>query len=396
MFFFKPESRGAGTGKTVKAGTAMGAVLVILTALAVITMSCDDGGGGGGGGGGGTVYDTATAKVDYGNANRAVFFDFSTGTVTELGHDFFDIAIEAGGSIIANSGSYGSGVQVYETAEIGANIGNDFSSAMANIKEYTFRDGVTIYQVEGGGAVYQTTENPLGSLMSLTPPGKKSNVYLVKVKYGADAAQYFKVVFSMTMGPTQSFNMEVVSGLTGSSVTTINAAIAGLINGYGWLYFKLVGGTPRVLNNGTTWLESGTAVPQAGNWDLLFTRTDELQSEDGTTLAAGMNVANRSSALLNIYKKVEAANTAGKSMEQVFNTSGLAFSDEVDAIGYSWYTMAGMPPTFSVPVNTFVVKTVEGNYAKFQPATFYGPNNESFYMTFRYLYSGSADGLFSK
>jgi hypothetical protein len=390
MFFFKPESRGAGTGKAVKAGTAMGAVLVILTALAVITMSCDNGGGGGG-----VSYSYTSAKVDYGNVNRAVFFDFSTGTVTELGHDFFDIAIDAGGNIIANSGSYGSGVQVYKTATAGTGIENDFSADADKVKEYTFGPNFPVANLYG----HQSSVNPLAPLAGPVT----SNVYLVKVQYG-DTLEYFRVTFSMKMpgvmghtGPPL-FVVSVVPGLSGGSAALINGAVTGLPNGYGWLYFKLVGtGGPRVLNNGTTWLESGaTAVPLAGDWDLLFTRTDEVQTEDGTTVSTQMPVANRSSVLLNIYKDVEAANAAGKYMEQVFNTSGLAFSGEVDAIGYSWYTMAGMPPTFSVPVNTFVVKTAEGNYAKFQPATFYGPNNESFYMTFRYLYSGSAAGQFSK
>jgi hypothetical protein len=348
----------------------------------------------------GVKYDTAAARVDYGGANRAVFFDFSTGTVTELAHDFFDIAIDASGNIIANSGSYGSGVQVYKTDEAGANIGNDFSADEAKVKEYTFRDGVKIYEVQGGGAAYQTTQNPLGSLADLMPPGTKSKVFLVKVQYG-DTAEYFKVVFSMTMGQTQSFNMEVVPGL-GSGTTNkvdINAGVTGVRDGYGWLYFKLVGTDgPRVLNDGTTWTGGGTAVPQSPDWDILFTRTIEFQSKDGTSLAAGMNVAGRSSVLLNIYKKVEAAKAEGVRMEDVSSkTDGLTFSDAVDAIGYGWYnTSSDMPPTYSVPTNTFVVKTAEGKYAKFQPGTFSGPNNESFYMSFRYLYSDDDSENFEK
>jgi hypothetical protein len=60
-------------------------------------------------------YPGDTLNVDYNGDNNAVFFDFSTGTATELPHDFFDIAIDGDGNIIANSGSYGSGVQVYKT-----------------------------------------------------------------------------------------------------------------------------------------------------------------------------------------------------------------------------------------------------------------------------------------
>jgi hypothetical protein len=154
-----------------------------------------------------------------------------------------------------------------------------------------------------------------------------------------------------------------------------------------------------VLNDGTTWLGTGTdaaPVPKAPDWDILFTRTNELQTEDGINVSSQMPVASRSSVLLNIYKGVQAGKAAGIPMEYLLSASGVSLSGAVDAIGYSWYSMAGMPPVFSVPANTFVVKTVEGNFAKFQPASFYGPNNESFYMTFRYLYSGSSSGAFSK
>jgi hypothetical protein len=40
---------------------------------------------------------------------------------------------------------------------------------------------------------------------------------------------------------------------------------------------------------------------------------------------------------------------------------------------------------FSAPA---IKKTVEGGFAKFQPARFYGPNSESFVMDFLYYYEG--------
>jgi hypothetical protein len=393
MFFFNPASRGTGRG-----GIAHGlAALVILTALAATAVSCDDGGGG-------SAYPSATARVDYNGTNRAVFFDFSTGKATEVPHDFFDIAFDGGGKVIANSGSYGSGVTVLKTSSTA--ITDDFTSTAGadgvNIKEYTFSTNAPLYD-------YQTAANPLANLGMAA-----SNVYLVKVQYGT-TAEYFKVVLGMTMMGSQSFNLTAVPGLGSGEAgkVELKAPISGLTRtgGYGWLYFKLVGtGGPRVLNNGTTWLGTGAdaaAVPRAEEWDLLFTRTNELQTEDGTTVSTEMPVAGRSSVLLNTYRGVEAAKAAGKVMEQVFNTTGLSFSGEVDAIGYSWYNMTGMPPTFSVPANTFVVKTaqrwdeataawVDGPYAKFQPGTFYGPNSESFYMVFRYLDSGSSAGTFSQ
>jgi hypothetical protein len=184
------------------------------------------------------------------------------------------------------------------------------------------------------------------------------------------------------------------SGETGK--VELSPSITGLTDGFGWLYLKLVGaGGPRVLNTGTELSTGAPAIPPAADWDLLFTRTIELQTEDGSTVSSQMPVASRSSVLLNTYKGVEAA-AVELSMEQVVNITDLNFSVEVDAIGYSWYSMAGMPPTFTVSNKTFVIKTAEGNYAKFQPGTFYGPNNESFYMTFRYLYSDGDSGLFDK
>jgi uncharacterized repeat protein (TIGR02543 family) len=322
-------------------------------------------------------------NVDYNGVNNAVFFDFSTGTRTVMPHDFFDIAIDAGGNIIANSGSYGSGLWVYKTDS--DDIADDFSSQQDNVKEYTFKAGET--KLYG----YQSEANPLGNLTS-------SKVCLVKVQHKTgDTAAYFKVVFGMTMAPTQSFNMTVVPGLASGDTgkVEINAAITGITAGYGWLYFKLVGtGGPRVLNNGTTWIGGGAAAPKAADWDILATRTNELQSTNGTTIEPDMPVAGRSSVLLNTYKTVQAKTVAGKWIDEVTNAdlSDTGLSAEIDAIGYSWYSMAGMPPTFSVAKNTYIIKTVEGKFAKFQPETFYGPKNESFYMDFAYEYDGSGQG----
>jgi hypothetical protein len=323
-----------------------------------------------------------TLNVDYSGVNNAVFFDFSTGTRTVLPHDFFDIAIDSGGNIIANSGSYGSGVQVYMTAE--SSIAADFSASpgATAVKEYTFKTGESLYN-------YQTAENPLGKL-GMTA----SKVALIKVQHKTtDAAVYFKVVFSMTMtAQEQSFNVTVVPGLGSGEAgkKEIKAAITGITKGYGWLYFKLVGdGGPRVLNNGTTWTGGGKAAPQATDWDILATRTNELQSTDGTTVSTQMPMASRSSVLLNTYKTVQAKVVTGKSIDEVTATdlSDEGLSGEIDAIGYGWYSTGtgGGAPTYSVPINTYVIKTVEGGFAKFQPKTF-TKDSKSFVMDFDYSY----------
>jgi hypothetical protein len=328
----------------------------------------------------GDDYPGNTLNVDYNGANNAVFFDFSTGTKTVLPHDFFDIAIFGDGDIIANSGSYGSGVQVYMTTE--SNIAADFSSNQANVKEYTFKEGESLYD-------HQTVANPLGK-MKMAP----SKVALVKVQYKTtDTAAYFKVVFSMIMGgggPPQ-YVVTVVPGLGAGEADKkeLTCIVSGLTGdaGYGYLYFKLVGdGGPRVLNNGTEWTGGGTAVPIAAAWDILATRTNELQSTNGTTIEPQMPVASRSSVLLNTYKKVQAKVVTGKLIDEVsdIDLSDNGMSLQIDTIGYGWYSMAGMPPTFAVAKNTYIIKTVEGRYAKFQPESFYGPKNESFVMNFSY------------
>ncbi|MDR0600777.1 MAG: hypothetical protein LBG42_00200, partial [Treponema sp.] len=142
-----------------KTGWRSFTALSALVVLAVFSLSCNKSGG--------SlpiipvVYDTAAARVDYSNANRAVFFDFSSGKITEVPHDFFDIAFYTVGSggggsapIIANSGSYGSGVWVYDTGLGGANIADDFSGQQAEIKQYTFSENAPIYN--DGPSLYQT------------------------------------------------------------------------------------------------------------------------------------------------------------------------------------------------------------------------------------------------
>lgn len=98
-----------------------------------------------------------------------------------------------------------------------------------------------------------------------------------------------------------------------------------------------------------------------------------------------MPVTGRSSVLLNVYKGVKAGVVSGRLIDQVPNSSGVGFLKAVDAIGYGWYSMAGMPPAFSVAENTYIIKTAEGNFAKFQPETF-AKDGKNFIMDFSYYY----------
>jgi hypothetical protein len=342
-------------------------------------------------GGDNSNYLPATLNVDYNGANNAVFFDFSTGTVTELPHDFFDIAIDGSGTIIANSGSYGSGVLVYKTDS--TDITADLSGQSANVKEYTFKTGTSLYD-------YQSEVNPFeGEIGSGGQFGDGSGkVYLIKTQPG----NYYKVIFDIfgmtSMNPPAAgYKITVVKGLDGGdeAKTVLEDSTTGIRTGFGYIYFDLdAEGGPKALNNGTTLKEGVTLnIPKAADWDILATRTNELQTEDGTTLSAQMPVVGRSSVLLNTYKAVKAKVVAGKLIDEIADTnlSDDGLSGEIDAIGYGWYSMPEMG-VYSVAENTYVIKTVEGNFALFQPESFYGPTaGANFVMDFSYYYSESGE-----
>jgi hypothetical protein len=314
-------------------------------------------------------------NVDYSGANRAVFVDFSTGKVTSLRHDFFDVAMCANGSLIANSGSYGSGVTVYDTGD-DTDITDDFTDSEDDVKEYTFKTGTDLKS-------NQSEANPLATLET---PNVPSNVYLIKVQYGDDDPQYFKVVFNLVMGQSQSYNMTVVPGLGAGETGKVELSatpITGIsgAGGFGYFYFKLVGG-PRLLNNATSLKAGSPGIPLAVEWDILCTRTDEL------TGVPQMPLAGRSSILINTYKSVTAVKVADKALSEVTTSppGSYEFSSIIDAIGYSWYNSPGQSTPASPKTNTYIVKTAEAKYAKFQPTSFYGPAGESFYMEFEYEY----------
>ena len=365
--------------------------------LLALALSCHDEKDGGGNQG----YSTGLVRAEYQGADQAVFFDFSTGKAAEVPRDFFDIGLFVKGPedsyIFANSGSYGSGVRVLKTAA--ASLGDDLTGAAGpegvRVKEYTFRQGVPLLKNPGGGA-YQAQENPfageIGSYGEYYPVrfgGGGRYVYIVKTARG----NYYKLLFK-TVGmtsllpPTPAYHITVVKGLDGTTEVDIKGSLSGVTKerGYGYVYFDL--DVPDLADAQVD--STALGIPPVADWDLLFTRADLELPEDPdnpgyVSLAAGS--AAWPAVLLNTYKGVEALKFAGRSIEQVFSTHAL--SGQVDAIGRSWYTTEGAPPVFSVPVNTFVVKTAEGQYAKFQPESFYGPDNEPFSMTFRYFYSGN-------
>jgi hypothetical protein len=276
---------------------------------------------------------------------------------------------------------------VYKTGE--TDITADLTSQAENVKEYTFKAGTSLYG-------YQSAENPFeGEIGSGGSMGNGSGkVYLIKTQPG----NYYKVVFDIfgmvsMSPPTAGYIITVVQGLDGgdNDKTVLEDTTSGIKNGFGYIYFDLdATGGPKALNNGTALKEGVTLnIPQAPDWDILATRTNELQSTDGTTVHPQMPMASRSSVLLNTYKTVQAKVVTGKSIGEVTDAdlSGDGLSGEIDAIGYDWYDtdMSIMPPGYSVPNNTYVIKTVEGVFAKFQPKTF-AKEGKSFVMDFSYEY----------
>ncbi|MDR3122510.1 MAG: HmuY family protein [Treponema sp.] len=335
-------------------------------------------------------YPIAIAAVDYAGADpgRAVFINFSDSesVVTSLPHDFFDLAMYSIGSgqsseahIVANSGSYGTGAQVLKTD--GTDIAADLSAHKNAVIARTFREGVELYG-------RQENANPLSGASSATT----KNVYLIKVQYGAAEASYYKVIFN-SYGPMGRCKITVVPGAEAGEEgrVELEAGLSGIADGYGYIYFDLHSpGGPRVLNDGNA-LKEGvtTALPKAADWDLLCTRTDEyLESAERPN-------ANRSSILLNTVKGVEACTAREKRIDEVVSTEGLKRSAEVDAIGWQWYTSDNRGG-YTVNIVTYVVKTAEGNYAKFQPGTFSGLNKENFNMKFRYYYVENDTGIFDR
>ena len=75
---------------------------------------------------------------------------------------------------------------------------------------------------------------------------------------------------------------------------------------------------------------------------------------------------------------------------------GPSLSAGIDAIVCLWHSVEDSEqPVYRVKTNTYVVRTVEGNFAKFQPESYTGPAGESFYMDFTYLY-GNSSGIFAR
>ncbi|MDR2398079.1 MAG: HmuY family protein [Spirochaetaceae bacterium] len=357
--------------------TFWGAVIAAAT-LAVLTGACNTEADPPGGSDPG--YPQAVVRVDDTGANRAVFIDFSAENpiAAEVPHDFFDLAIDSNGHIIANSGSYGSGVLVYKTNR--TDITEDLSTLADRVKEYTFKEGTELYGC-------QERANPFAGEISPLAKGS-GTVYLIETAPG----NRYKMTFNM-FGMGGVYRFMVVKGLEGTEATEITGSLKGLINDpentYGSLFLDLDAEPPGALNtSGIQLVEGAPPIPVSRNWDLLCTRTDEPQEGGG--------LERRSSILLNTYREVTAYTAPGVSLRDLLRVDASLLSAELDAIGCTWYSAEGSPsPVYQVQPNAYVVRTVEGNFAKFMSESYTGPGGEGFYMAFSYFY-GDASGTFSR
>lgn len=302
-----------------------------------------------------STYGQQTAMVDNDGENNVAFFDFSTGTITHIKHDVWDIAFSTSdlSLMIANSGSYGIGVVVYNTESV--NWSADYSGETGNINKHT-----------------ETNDNPLKDWRN--GGASKKYVYLAKDEEG----ETYKFQVDSIAGNTYKLRIDTLNGTSTATIdVTINSA-------YDYIYIDL--GTKKVVS----------FAPPLADWDIKFGQT-ETWVEMFPFPPFGMWVG-LSSISENIAGLIESC-LVKKNIEDVTSASGLALSANlIIATGTgSWYDWTeGVPmqfPLVVIPEQTYVVQTVEGNYAKFQMMTYNGPNNESFYSVFKFYYQdgGSPD-----
>lgn len=296
------------------------------------------------------AYVLDTAAVDYKSttAHMAAFLDFSAGSITHIAYDAWDIAIDASdATIIANCGIWGSGVRILKTAS--TDITADFTAEQASIT-----------------GIVDTTVNPFAGEFSSQGAGS-GTVYLIKDATGA----YYKVAFA-SFGPMGKYSVLVAKGLAATTATEVAGSI---VSAYGYTYIDL--GDAKDVT---------TIMPKADAWDVKFAR--------GLEFDMGGSFSARSAVTFNSKKGVKAAIAEGKNIAEVTTVDGVTFSSDPLLIGASWYTFDHTAKTYSVNTATYAFQTVEGNYAKLQLKSFYGPNQEQFWTIVKYGYQANGSQTF--
>lgn len=297
------------------------------------------------------VYKTDTVKVNYNRpvTHSAAFLHFATGTLTHVPFDAWDIAIStANGEIIANNGIYGTGVRLLKTES--RDLTEDLSALATRVI-----------------GIVDTNSNPFAG--ELTQGAGSGTVYIVR-----DAAgENFKITFT-SFGPMGRYSLSVVNGLAGTEVQTISGSINAE---YAFTYLNL-----------SERSDVTTLFPKKSQWDVSFLRALEFQMGAPGTFGA------RSAIFFNAAQGVEAVVLDGQAIADVQDLSSASFTDNPLAIGARWYTFDQVTRIFSINVVTLGFRTIEGNYAKMQVRTFYGPDQEQFWSLVRYGYQPNGSPSF--
>ena len=292
-------------------------------------------------------YQLDTVAVDYKNNHMAAYLDFSTATLTHVPYDTWDIAISNQGMIIANSGVWGSGVR------IGKSTQTDMSADLSSEQNLVVQ-------------IVDTTANPFSNELNEQGMGSGA-IYLIK-----DAAgEFYKVNFK-SFGPMGKYAIQVGKGLNAQTMTEVSGAIR---SEYGYTYFDLGSAT-----------DVTTQMPESKNWDVKFVRA--LEFDMGGSYSA------RSAVIANAENGVEIASIPDTEIQSVLDLQGLTFTKNPYAIGSSWYTFDHDSKTYTVNQTTYAFKTVEGNYAKLQIKSFYGPAQEQFWSLIKYGYQADGSSTF--
>ncbi len=323
----------------------MSTKIIITSALgiALTLMGCD---------GGGTTQHGAvnlegtldTALVDYkSDSSKTVYFDFSTGTKTVIAADAWDLAISTtDASVIANCGLYGAGVRLYKSTS--TDIAADLTSLADSV-----------------AGIIDSSSNPLAGAYNIQGAGNDT-VFLVKDQAGV----FYKIQFE-SFGPAGKFSLLLAKGLAG----TANTLTGTLEEKTDHVYLDL--GTAKEVTQG---------IPQEDSWDIRFVRALEF-------FQGPAGFGPRSAIQLNSAKGVKANLIGPVAFDSVTTMDSNSLSVDPNAIGAGWYVsvydQATHISTVTVPVQTYVIQTTEGDLVKVQFLTFYGPNNEGFYTVFKWI-----------
>ena len=365
-----------------------------------------------------------TANVDYDNHSRMIFFDFNTGIQKTVDSDAWDIAIVVGDTpdniptgstasapkaiyAVTNSGDYGEHARLLPF-KAGTTSTDYMGKRLDEIKQVSFKYGeqeLSPFQNDPDNPAVSVA-NPFYEALT---NGKH---YLLKTGKTDDTAKVYEIWFDgITPAVGASFTLHVKpaelsqaesSETKPKTVTGFRAeyTLTGNINGdYSFNYIKLGTDSARILD------KDHDGIPQKNEWQLLFVRTNVYAKEMGQMLKND-GIVSTSSILTNSPAGVETAALYGWDFPEVTAVpKPVHFVKQVDGVGKgfanslnddpekrrkAWYYGLNMPPTFYLSRITYVFKWgVSSNmhYVKFRPGTFYGPNGEKFYVTFRYAYT---------